>query len=163
MKEAYNYLEKRLTNDCQVPYHCAASYEVCRVSQLFDPSYATGHLTAAFVVELCNAIPALKDCVEALQAEVAAYKVAAAAAPVLDHEEPAKFTDSVLAFWRKDGTSMPAWRKAAKIVFAIPPTSAASERVFALLADMFETNQDSSLADLLQAALMLRYNKRRVG
>ena len=72
------------------------------------------------------------------------------------------FTESVLKFWC-DGTEMPAWRAAAKIVCAIPPTSAASERVFALLEDMFGKDQISALSDLIQAALMLRYNKRRVG
>ena len=55
------------------------------------------------------------------------------------------------------------WRKAAKIVFAIPPTSAASERVFSLLQAMFGKDQDASLSDLIQAALVLRYNKRQVG
>ena len=46
---------------------------------------------------------------------------------------------------------------------AIPPTSAASERVFSLLEAMFGKGQDASLADLIQAALMLRYNGRQVG
>ena len=50
-----------------------------------------------------------------------------------------------------------------KITFAIPPTSAASERVFALLKDMFGQSQDSSLADYVEVALMLAYNKRKVG
>ena len=53
--------------------------------------------------------------------------------------------------------------KAARIVLAIPPTSAASERVFSLLEAMFGKDQDASLSDLIQGALMLRYNKRRVG
>ena len=51
----------------------------------------------------------------------------------------------------------------AKLVFAIPPTSAASERVFSLLEAMFGKGHDSALADLIQAALMLRYNGRTVG
>ena len=46
---------------------------------------------------------------------------------------------------------------------AIPPTSAASERIFSLLEAMFGKDQDSALADLIQGALMLRYNKRIVG
>ena len=58
---------------------------------------------------------------------------------------------------------MPAWRKAAKIIFAIPPTSAASERVFSLLEAMFGKDRDNALSDLIQGALMLRYNKRNVG
>eukprot|EP00966_Prymnesium_polylepis_P330431 7386086-Prymnesium_polylepis.1 len=30
VKEAYTYLENRITNNCQTPYHCAAPYEICR-------------------------------------------------------------------------------------------------------------------------------------
>ena len=41
--------------------------------------------------------------------------------------------------------------------------SAACERVFALLKDMFGEQQVSSLADYVQAALMLRYNGRKFG
>ena len=51
----------------------------------------------------------------------------------------------------------------AKIIFAILPTSAASERVFSLLEAMFGKDQDSALAHLIQGALMLSYNKRTVG
>ena len=73
------------------------------------------------------------------------------------------FTDGVLKFWRENGNKMKAWSDAARIVFAIPPNSAASERVFALLADMFGKKMTLCLSDYIQAALMLRYNKRSVG
>ena len=48
-------------------------------------------------------------------------------------------------------------------MFAIPPTSAASERVFSLLQAMFGKTSDAALSDLIQGSLMLRYNKRNVG
>ena len=48
-------------------------------------------------------------------------------------------------------------------MFAISPNSASCERVFALLKRLFGEQQMSSLADLLQASLMLNYNKRTVG
>jgi hypothetical protein len=163
VKEAYTYLENRITDSCQVPYHCSAAYEVCRVAQLFDPSYAVVNLTPAFVDELCAAVPVLNGDVATLKAEVAAYRVAARAAPPIDHSDVDAFTTNVLEFWRTNGTKMPAWRKAARTIFAIPPTSAASERVFSLLEAMFGKDQDSSLSDLIQAALMLRYNGRSVG
>ena len=51
----------------------------------------------------------------------------------------------------------------AKIIFAIAPNSASCERVFALLKSMFGDQQMASLADYIQTALMLRYNKRAVG
>ena len=71
--------------------------------------------------------------------------------------------EAVLEFWRKHGKKMPTWRKMAKRVFAIPPTSAASERVFSLLEAMFGKDQILTLADMIQETLMLRYNKRTVG
>jgi hypothetical protein len=162
VKGAYDYLENRITDNCQGPYHCSGPYEVCRVSQLFDPSYVAANLTAAAVDELCDAIPSLTDKAQ-LKSEVEAYKTAAAAAPAMDHSDVHAFTEAVLEFWRKHGKKMPMWRKMAKRVFAIPPNSAASERVFSLLEAMFGKDQDASLSDMIQGALMLRYNKRTVG
>ena len=46
------------------------------------------------------------------------------------------------------------------MVFLFPP---APQRVFSLLKWMFGDQQMSTLADIIQAALMLRYNKRPVG
>ena len=40
------------------------------------------------------------------------------------------------------------------------PNSASCERVFSLLKQMFGVDQKAVLADYMQAALMLRYNKR---
>ena len=81
----------------------------------------------------------------------------------MDHRDVHAFTDAVLEFWRKNGNKMPMWRDAARRVFAIPPTSAASERGFSLLEAMFGKDQIAALSDMIRAALMLRYNKRTVG
>ena len=43
------------------------------------------------------------------------------------------------------------------------PNSASCERVFALLKNLFGDEQMSALADYVEAALMLNYNKRTVG
>ena len=55
------------------------------------------------------------------------------------------------------------WSLAARIVFAMSPNLASCERVFALLKKMFGDEQIASLADYIQAALMLAYNNRAVG
>ena len=81
----------------------------------------------------------------------------------MDHSDVHAFTEAVLEFWRKHGNKMPTWREMAKRVFAIPPNSAAPERVFSLLEAMFGKDQIAALSDMIQAALMLRYNKRTVG
>ena len=48
-------------------------------------------------------------------------------------------------------------------IFAMAPSSAASERVFSLVESMFGHEQKSALADQLQGSVMLRYNKRQFG
>ena len=49
------------------------------------------------------------------------------------------------------------------VIFAFTPNSAAAERVFSLLKSMFGDQQINTLAEIIQAALMLRVNKRTVG
>ena len=64
--------------------------------------------------------------------------------------------------WRVSRVVLP-FRSTREIIFAISPNSASCERVFALLKNLFGEQQMSSLADYVQAALMLNYNGRRVG
>ena len=70
---------------------------------------------------------------------------------------------SVRTLPENERKAFPAWALAARVAFAISPNSACCERVFALLKSMYGDQQMSVLADLIQAALMLRYNGRRVG
>ena len=80
-----------------------------------------------------------------------------------DHNDVDAFTKSVLLFWAKHGTEFPTWALAMRIVGSFTPNSAAAERVFSLLKLMFGDTQMSALADMIQAALMLKYNERKVG
>ena len=73
------------------------------------------------------------------------------------------FTEALLKWWCVNGKAFPVWALAARVAFAISPNSASCECVFAKMKMLFEDNQMSSLADILEAALMLRYNGRRVG
>ena len=56
-----------------------------------------------------------------------------------------------------------AWALAARITFGLTPNSAACERVFSLVKNMFGEQQMSALSDYIRAALMLKYNERTVG
>ena len=70
----------------------------------------------------------------------------------------------MLGWWQEvDKTQFPTWAITARIIFAFTPNSASSERVFSLLKCMFGDTQMKVLADYIQAALMLAYNKRKVG
>ena len=70
---------------------------------------------------------------------------------------------SVLEWWSINGNSFKQWPCAARIVFAMSPNSASCERVFSILSLMFGDTQLGSLADIIRAALMLRYNDRAIG
>ena len=60
--------------------------------------------------------------------------------------------------------SCPAWvGLAMQIVGSFTPNSAAAERVFSMLKLMFGDAQMSALMDMIQAALMLKYNGRKIG
>ena len=69
----------------------------------------------------------------------------------------------MLSFWANHGKEFPTWALVMKIVGSFTPNSAAAECVFSLLKLMFGDKQMSALADMIQSALMLRYNKRTVG
>ena len=57
-------------------------------------------------------------------------------------------------------SEFPTWAKAARMVFSFTPSSAASERVFSLLKQLFGDQQLSSLMDYIQGSIMLNYNDR---
>ena len=48
-----------------------------------------------------------------------------------------EYTESLLKWWRSNCPRFPTWAIAARIIFAMQPSSAASERVFSLVKEMF--------------------------
>ena len=101
----------------------------------------------------------------ALLRELPAYLTAVAGIAINHSEgkEDHSITNQILLWWEVNGSKFPAWAEAAQIVFAFTPNSAAAERVFSQLKSMFGDQQMDTLADIIQAALMLRINKRSVG
>jgi hypothetical protein len=164
LAKGFEYLETRITGTCDAIYDCSAMYKLCQLVQIFDPAFAAAHASPQMVDDLVNVKPlgALAD-IAKMKAQLPTYLTRAAGFTV-DTSDVEVFSTSVLEWWRRnadDGIS--AWADAARIVFAISPNSASCERVFALLKNMFGDQQMSSLADYVQAALMLRYNGRRIG
>ena len=88
---------------------------------------------------------------------------AMAAGFTADPHKMDEFTEKVLRFWRGKREKLPNFRAAARIAFALKPNSASCERVFSLLKQFFGEQEDDSLADLIQAILMLNYNNRSPG
>jgi len=166
-KAGITYLRNRLTGNlpaAQRNFDCSHMYEVFRVVQAFDPSWAAQHLDANGVNALAVVKP-LRNATAALLRELPAY-LTATRGVVIDHSEGTEshaFTEQVLHWWAVNGSKFPAWADAAQIIFAFTPNSAAAERVFSLLKSMFGDQQMQTLADIIQTALMLRVNKRTVG
>ena len=136
-------------------------WEALRLLKAFDPSFASTNLTDAMTRDLVKITPLRKMGAELLK-ELPGYLVAAKNF-VVDHKDIEVFTTSVLNWWANHGSKFPTWAKAAQIVFSFTPNSAAAERVFSLLKIFLGDTRETSLADVIQATLMLRYNKRVVG
>ena len=130
----------------------------------FDPTFARHHVDAAFVNGM-SAITPLHGLglLTGLKQELPLYLAAAAGAPAFNKASVDDYTHDLLEWWRSNGNLFSTWALAARIVFAFAPNSASCERVFALLKNLFGEQQMSALADYVQAALMLNYNKRIVG
>ena len=95
--------------------------------------------------------------------ELQTYRSLAAPAPPFDRLNVRDYSAALLQWWKVNNPTIPAWTKAARIVFGLSCTSAAAERVFSHVKAMYGTGHDSILADELQGSVMLRYNKRAVG
>ena len=66
----------------------------------------------------------------------------------------------ILQWWHQNERDLPCWAAAARKVFLVQPSSAASERVFSLLKSSFSSQQQNSLQDYIEVSLMLQYNSR---
>ena len=130
-----------------------------RVARCFDPVFAATRMDIMIVQDLVCITP-IADMVPSLVAERNAYVQAArASGGATEIADMHDFTASVLAFWR-GAVQLKAWRAAARIVFSIPPTSAASERVFARVKQMYGDQQLSALGDQIETGLQLAENGR---
>ena len=164
LQKGFDYLESRLTGNCHEQFSCVETYQIFRLAQIFDPSFAATTLTPAMVDDLVAIKPlAGFNLVAGLKKELPAYLVAAASCGGFNRTDPAEYSIGLLKWWRINNPPFPTWAKAARIIFAMAPSSAASERVFSLVNNMFGKEQLTSLADFVQGSLMLRYNQRNVG
>jgi hypothetical protein len=68
--------------------------------------------------------------------------------------------EDTLAFFGLHQQELPVFAEVAKVLAIIPVSSAACERIFSLLRNMFGKRQDHSLEDLVQASVMLAAHKR---
>ena len=126
---------------------------------MFNPSHAAQHLDPNGVDALYDIKPLrYLNMITGMKSEVHAY-LTACVGVVLDTSSMEAFTNDVLLFWRRNGNKFPTWAAAARIMFAMTPNSASAERVFSLLKAMFGDARATSLSDLIEGSLMLKFNK----
>ena len=63
-----------------------------------------------------------------------------------------------LAWWAANSVRLPHWASLVKKLLVIQPISASAERVFSLLNNAFNDQQDNALEEYLEASVMIRYN-----
>ena len=126
---------------------------VCKAAQLCSPHYVDQARPAHMEVDALKAFPALDsdETIRLLKEELPAYIVAA--------EDIA--ADTATAAWWLRQQNLPSWKKAAKMVLTVQPSSAAAERVFSLLEAATGDQQSQLLEDNLLLAIMLQYNRGR--
>ena len=86
-----------------------------------------------------------------LAREVPDYLAAADGIVMANEEEK-------LAWWAAHSDTLPHWAGVVKKLLVIQPSSASAERVFSLLKNAFNDQQDNALEDYLEASVMIRYN-----
>ena len=163
VKRSFDYIDRRFRGNGQEIYDCQQEYVLFGLVRMFDPQRATecDLISADNLDLLALAVPnpSLVALIPQMKEEVAAY-IAVANGVRMPTEDIAAYTEKILQFWSGREDKLPAFAHAARIVFALTPNSAGCERVFSLLATLFPFERTSSMSDLIEGTLMMRYNKR---
>jgi hypothetical protein len=146
--DAYRYFQNRLEGDCRIFMHLG------KAVRAFSP-----HIACCMSLEIVYSdleelrmFKLFAARVDALKAELPAYKAASEAA------------DSSIGAWewwrRQTRCDYPTWRSTAALIFVLAPSSCATERVFSTLHSCVDESQDAMLEDAVELSVMMRYNTR---
>ena len=147
VQSGIDYFQKKFGDETQCPL---AAFKAAR---LFSPPRVHEVQPVAADVDLLSVFLFINVAsVEGLKAELPIYLVRAA------HMNPQNF--DAVEWWKQNEDQLPQWSLAAKMVFLVQPSSAASERVFSILNNSFGDRQQNSLEDYVESSIMLQYNNR---
>ena len=122
-------------------------------ARIFDPVVAQGLDITVNGVRQLRCFPFFTDDIlDGLAEELPLYLAAIAGVSL-------ETADDKLRWWSRQ-VGLPLWSSAFRKVLLVQPSSAASERVFSLLAANISDEQEACLEDYLEASIMLRYNRR---
>ena len=154
-------IENRVTGNCRAVYDYSRNHYLFRLIRMFDPGRVEELQTTGNDIDmLADVMPALLPPKSQMKANLPTY-ITLARDFNTNRSSINDLTRDVLGWWRRHGAELgPEWCKGARIVFSLMPNSAASERVFSLLACLFPSTRASTLADQLELTLILRFNQR---
>ena len=154
--KSVNYITDRLLRKSGIDGDARYLYaSFMRCARIFDPRYAKT-LTVTRANELIDGLSfynKLDACIPELKATFAAYQ-----AQATTHEPTSEKINFL--FWHKkmNGDESP-WFRGACLVVLLCPSSAAAERTFSLLKELFTDRQQNTLVDSIQFTLMANINK----
>ena len=140
------YFQTQLTSSLQ---HSLSAFKAAR---LFSPQKLQVMQPNVNAIDSLNIFPFLNSTsiLDGLKAELPTY---------LARSVDIDPNFSCLEWWKQNETTLPCFSAAARKIFLVQPSSAASERVFSLLNVSFNEQQHHSLQDYVETSIMLQYNK----
>ena len=117
-----------------------------KLFRMFDPARAVDLLTTAADIDALTAeFPVIGKYTGGMKVDLPKF-MQLGSTFATNRVDIATYTKDVLRFYRQHSSELVNWSSAARAVFAISPSSAASERVFSLLKCMFPEQRSLSLS-----------------
>ena len=99
LKGGFTYLENRLTNNCDSPYHLKVQHEATKLLRAFDPSLASGLVDANYVDAMRTIDPLVEhDLIDKMKAELPFYLSACSSASLVVDQTTGMLRSSPLRF-----------------------------------------------------------------
>jgi hypothetical protein len=138
-------------------------FKAFKGASIFDPNKARDMSAMSLTQHIRDNLPSFDfvspDDVTALLQEVPAYLAATQHLPTAaERAEEGLEGKDLRSFWREKKEQLPAMFTLVRKILLVQPSSAACERVFSILTNNFNPQQDHALADFIETSMMLRYN-----
>ena len=113
----------------------------------------------------CAQHPKIEPKIEAMKGELPTYlRLVGEIKPRSARlDDKGKDTFDLLTWWRGNEGSLPAFSYVLRAILTNSPNSIPPERVFSILNDTFDDDQNSAMADYMEYSLMSQYNRRGRG
>ena len=137
--------------------------------RFFDPLYANANLVTEADIDGLSLLrlskhPKVAPAIVKMKEEITSYNALVKSIKPFEQRKDAKGKDTFdrAAWWRSDeiATKTPAFKFVLRAVLANSPNSIPPERVFSVLNNTFDEDQESGLEDYKELSLQLQFNER---